>query len=488
VTDRRTSQRALIARNHWRAAPALDGPASEWAELSVSVIIAAYEAAATLPLVLAALTRQDYPSHLIDVVVVDDNSTTPVVLPEVRPDRTRLIVSPADGWGAAHARQAGVDVSTGDVVLFLDADMVVFDDHITEHLRLHHRLHDAVVIGHKRFAEQWQHLSVDDVMSGDPAMLFGDAPLPESQWLTDAFDATDQLDRADFKVGRYFTTASGSVGRALFEEAGGFDTSLRLGEDTELGFRLANVGGVLIPMTTSSSWHLGASTGQSDDGASVRWNTAFLAQRIPFRRLGPVRRGRTWQVPLVRIVLDTAGSDPESIKASVAAWLNGTEDDVVVDVVGPWPAQRSDRRSVLTDPDVEWQVLAEWFRGDARVRLLDAAPDRVAPAVFRVDADPSVRIGRDGLTGLLKAINASPSFGWLTATLAEGTVTVTRTAADHRARRAIARGMPADQARAAVWGEHLHVAAAEGLADGPPPSAWTKARRRVSGLRPARDG
>ncbi len=90
--------------------------------LTVTVVVPAHDPV-HLDLVLAGLAAQTYPAHLTEIVVVDDGSSPPVTLPEVRPENTRL-VSTRDGWGRAAACHTGVEVSDGAVIHWLDSDMV----------------------------------------------------------------------------------------------------------------------------------------------------------------------------------------------------------------------------------------------------------------------------------------------------------------------------------------------------------------------------
>ena len=50
-------------------------------ELTVSVVIPAYQCQASLDLTLAALAGQTYPAELLEVVVVDDDSDPTLELP-----------------------------------------------------------------------------------------------------------------------------------------------------------------------------------------------------------------------------------------------------------------------------------------------------------------------------------------------------------------------------------------------------------------------
>jgi glycosyltransferase involved in cell wall biosynthesis len=105
---------------------------------SVSVVIPAYGNQEKLDLTLASLAGQTYPSHLLQVVVVDDGSRPPLRLPEIVPENVSLIQSLPGKWGRAHACHSGAACAEGEVIHWLDADMVVFREHIEANMRWHH--------------------------------------------------------------------------------------------------------------------------------------------------------------------------------------------------------------------------------------------------------------------------------------------------------------------------------------------------------------
>lgn len=95
---------------------------------SVSVVIAAHNAAGTLGAQLEALRAQDYPGRF-EVIVADNGSTDEVAgylaRHEAR-ERLRLRCVDASGRpGPAHARNIGISSATGDLIAFCDADDVV---------------------------------------------------------------------------------------------------------------------------------------------------------------------------------------------------------------------------------------------------------------------------------------------------------------------------------------------------------------------------
>ncbi len=85
----------------------------------VSVVIASYNAAATLPMTLDSVLAQSYPN--IEIIVVDDGSkdhTTQVL--ERYAGRVRIVQK--QNGGLASARNAGCKAARGDFIALLDAD------------------------------------------------------------------------------------------------------------------------------------------------------------------------------------------------------------------------------------------------------------------------------------------------------------------------------------------------------------------------------
>ncbi len=85
----------------------------------VSVIVPAYNAAATLPLCLAALAAQDYPREEYEIIVVDDGSTD-ATAEKASAAGVRVISQP--NAGPAAARNRGAEAARGELLLFTDAD------------------------------------------------------------------------------------------------------------------------------------------------------------------------------------------------------------------------------------------------------------------------------------------------------------------------------------------------------------------------------
>ena len=350
-----------VIRNDWSqvAVPDLDG----WRPtLTVSVVIPAFQCQPTLDLTLASLSRQTYPADLLEVIVVDDGSDPPLTLPPIRPERTKLVRvegSGESGWGRANALHTGVEHSSGEIIHWLDADMVAYPEHVAAQARWQHVLPYAVTLGYKRFVDPaedgtWPSPTavVEAWSRGAAGDLFGGNAGEPHVYVERYVAQTDQLRTADHLAFKIHVGATAALRRELYDAAGGLDTQLRLGEDTEFGYRLAQAGAVLVPEPLARSWHLGRTHVMRHQEQVTRYNRPHLADRIPYPRHWRKVGGPTWSVPLAEVVIAVADEPLERVRAAVDSVLRGTEHDVRVNLVarginstmrgcGCWPTRDS---------------------------------------------------------------------------------------------------------------------------------------------------
>ncbi|SEG58483.1 Glycosyltransferase, GT2 family [Nonomuraea solani] len=359
--------------------------------LRVSVVIPAYGGQDKLDLVLAALARQTYPAGLIEVIVVDNGSAPPLRLPAGAPAGARLITCSRPGRAAA--RNAGLAEATGDVIHWLDSDVVLTPGAIEAHMRWHHAAPYLVVTGYIRFTD----VAPPAELPGDLAAYF--EPAEPHAWIVDLVERTDGLTDNPQRPFSLHVGGATSVGARLIEAAGPMDEELILGQDTEMGYRLGQAGAVFVPEPSARAYHLGPTMRMRDKAPIDRVSHAFVADRIPAYRWLRGHPGRQWKVPYVAVVVDgTAGYD--KVRASVDAVLAGTIPDLHAHVVGPWDTLDRDRRAPLRDPDLERVLVHGHYLHDGRVRLA-TTPD-VDPAVPFVLRLPAGWIpGEDTLARLL---------------------------------------------------------------------------------------
>jgi GT2 family glycosyltransferase len=455
-------------------------------ELNVSVVVPAHGGQDKLDLVLAALAGQSYPSHLMEVVVVDDASDPPLALPEIRPDHTKLVSADPGGWGSAHAVNTGAARSEGAVILRLDADMLAYHDHVESQMRWHHTADYLAVLGHKLFVDHTPGtLDPKDVHAavqrGQAATLF-DRQTAHPHWVERFIDTHNALRDAGHMAYHVFVGATGSVRRDLFTEAGGMDASLALGGDAEFAYRLAQAGAVFVPDHDSSSWHLGRSQMQTRREEGNAYRDPFLANRVPLLTSRRDGRARQWEVPYVDVVIDCRATPAAQVRNTVTGFLAGDTADIRITLVGAFDRLSEERRAPLDEDLLDLRLIRETFRAEPRVRLCGEPPAHDPAVTFRLSWPAEQRPSPGAIAELTGAANDT-SAGLVRAT-PPGTGTaprLERTAAYARARR-LAGGEAGQERLDTVvgevfglqWVDGAAVFADEEVEVEPPPADWSR--------------
>lgn len=283
--------RTPVPGNRWDLVrDAGSSPAERDPEIpAVSVVVPYYRDQAGLDLLLAGLARQDLPASRVQVVIADDGSPEPPRLPGRLPFDVQVVRQPDAGFRASAARSLGASVAEGEVLAFLDGDMIPDRDYLRRAVRLPSRSPEAVVVGRRR------HL--------DPALLQagwrpGD-PVPEGcvlqdpQWLVRAYAQSRNLLDADSTAYRFVISAVLTVSRRIHDEAGGFDPSFvgYGGEDWEFAHRLWRTGALLAHEPEAVAWHAGPDFAGREDPLEARRSKNREALVLAGRIAAPTARG-----------------------------------------------------------------------------------------------------------------------------------------------------------------------------------------------------
>ena len=118
----------------------------------ISVIIAAFNAAATIDRCISSINVAKK-SHEIELIVIDDGSKdeTARLLHRWESDRAWITVKYQKNSGVAGARNTGLDIATGNYIVFIDADDTIDDwyfDFVVE--QAIDRDIEMLAFGHKR--------------------------------------------------------------------------------------------------------------------------------------------------------------------------------------------------------------------------------------------------------------------------------------------------------------------------------------------------
>ncbi|GAA4206919.1 glycosyltransferase family 2 protein [Microbispora amethystogenes] len=422
----------------------LEPPAlgSAWTpSLRASVVIPAYGAQEKLDLTLAGLAAQTYPADLLEVIVVDNGSDPPLRLPEIRPRGTRLLVCEAPG--RARARNAGLAAATGDVIHWMDSDVVPERAEVEAHMRWHHLAPYLSVTSYLRFSTAPLPDPEEVAGTDDLATLF--EPAEPHAWIEDLVARSQGLTRSPRPFSIHIGGAS-SANVRLFERAGAMDPDMILGQDTEMGYRLAQAGAVFVPDPQARAYHLGPSMRMRDSERINRVSHALVTDRVPGYRWLRTHPSRQWKVPQVEAVVDATAGSYDEVRATVDGVLAGTVTDLAVVLTGPWDELAPEQRAPLKDPRLDLVLLRAHYAHEGRVRLAAAPPDTLSP--YRLRVPPGWSPGEDGV-GALLATARERELGLVSVLLAEdaeGIVTarLERTEAFARAALIAAEGENAD--------------------------------------------
>lgn len=426
---------AAVPRNDWTGVARPDIGTWEPDRL-VTVVIPYFEAQIELDLTLAALTRQTYPQDLLEVIVVDDGSAVaPVVADHAAGLDVSIHVQEDRGFGLARARNLGAQVARGEILIFIDCDMIPEAQHVEAHARWHHVVSDALVFGfrwHADFSDVTAETLVTAVAAGDiRSILPGQSP-QRPEWIEGHLDRTDMLS-ASFDD-QFLVTSGGnlSIRRNHYLDIGGTDESFDQwgGEDNEFGFRAVQAGLIVIPDRQAVCWHQGEGHEPSpEEVQSHRLQQPKMRNMIAELGYRNPTPGCSYTVPYVVVTIDAGEAPAELTSRTVESILESRFHDLIVIVHTP-----------RNDGDRAW--LRRRFVSDGRVVVVDETLDldetyRFSPV--RLSVPPRALLHENTMTEIVDMVRAA-GVGILFATLPDTTpgtavLTAVSTRALNRGRR-----------------------------------------------------
>jgi glycosyltransferase involved in cell wall biosynthesis len=208
----------------------------------VSAIIPTYNRSRDLRIAVGTALAQTYPASALEIIVVDDGSTddTAAVVGELG-DRVRYLKKP--NGGVSSARNHGMAAARGDYLALLDSDDEWLPTHVAEQAEFLDRHPDfgLVITDVARMDEQRR----------DFEIFRRREFIPVDGWVLPYVLRNPAL-----------APASAMLTRAVYEDVGGFDETLRTAEDLDFHLRIAlrwQIGVIEKPLTRAMRGHEGLS-------------------------------------------------------------------------------------------------------------------------------------------------------------------------------------------------------------------------------------
>jgi glycosyltransferase involved in cell wall biosynthesis len=266
----------------------------------ISIVIPTYDRPRPLATLLEALARLDDSSHRFEVVIVDDGSPHPAE-PGVAAfrERLRLNVIRQDNAGPAAARNRGAACAVGDRLVFIDDDCRPHPGWLDSLSRAMRESPDGLCGGRIANASPHSlcataHQYVFDFLGGNGSGRAGSTLVP---------------------------SANMAVDRTRFLEVGGFDETMRFGEDREFAHRWAAGGRPIVDvpdavvrhvrtfnLVSLLALHFRYGGGTYQYWRRVDWSDEPRGRLASMRSylglvLSGVRRDRSWRGVLVSALL-----------------------------------------------------------------------------------------------------------------------------------------------------------------------------------------
>ena len=274
----------------------------------VSVVIPTYNRRPILEKCLLALEQQQTsgtPVKRYEVVVVDDGSTdgTPTWLRQNTDRFAHVRLIEQVHGGPAEGRNRGVEHARGDVIVFIDSDLVVTPVFLAKHA-------EALQLSWSR--------------TGDRLCFTYGAVINTANFE----EPTKERHKLRDLSWAYFATGNVAIDRSILQRSGLFDTGFRLygWEDLELGERLRRMRVRLIkcPDAVGYHWHPALSLDQIPRLIEVEGERARMG--LLFYRKHPTRRVRfiiqfTWLHRILWELLTLGGLINEQTLLPLLRWL-----------------------------------------------------------------------------------------------------------------------------------------------------------------------
>jgi glycosyltransferase involved in cell wall biosynthesis len=194
-----------------------------------SVVVPTHNRQNQIVKTVGALRKQNLSQNDYEIIVVDDGSTPPVEIEGIKVLRLENVERSA-------ARNAGAEQARGEIIIFIDDDMMVAENFVESHIKAHNEWSDAIAVGKISLPED-----------------FIKTPFGRFRHKLELTGVPSERGAVQSK--NLCAAGNMSVKRERFFELGGFDKNLNSGEDQDLAIRHTSQNGKIVFLPEAESVH-----------------------------------------------------------------------------------------------------------------------------------------------------------------------------------------------------------------------------------------
>lgn len=264
-------------------------------EKRISIVIPTYQSKKQLGNTLRALNRQKgVADEDFEVIVVDDGSSDGtceyVKAIEKNYDFHYIYLERTQGSSRSKTRNTGIMAAKGEIIVFLDSDILVKEDYVSQVLGYFAIDKDILLVGHRIMLTEEvtpEDLSEDNLYSGEKFRIkcFDNFEVRHALFLDASYNS-----RRNKYPWIHVYSCNMAVGRELLDRAGYFDEAFKGWglEDLELGYRLYKCGAKVITGVKIEVYHQPHTTiinndskAQEEREKEVEANTLYFIEKHP---------------------------------------------------------------------------------------------------------------------------------------------------------------------------------------------------------------
>lgn len=252
-----------------------------------SVIIPVYNRNPELECCLVCLIRQEFDEDKYEIIVVDDGSDMDTLSLVRKFGIKKYFWQSHAGFRAGQVRNKGVSVmdKSSDIAIFLDSDIIVRPNWLSEFDKLYEKYPDCVICARYDFLmpmKVFPQLVVrefDKVVSNQLPILHS----PVGEWIG-ADMRKDLFERGEEPHGDSPGCLFGGntlIPKKIFMAAGGFDENIvgHGGEDSDLGQGIGELGYKFVFTEKPIGWHLWHKRNQRKNWQELAENIKYIDEK-----------------------------------------------------------------------------------------------------------------------------------------------------------------------------------------------------------------